>query len=411
MAVDKSKLVGKLDIVGVVKDIEHPKKLDNGVLTDITSIINLVIENPTTKSTVAIPFFTNEWDKIQYFDDGQPQRVSEQNATDEMKRKAIKYEIKGQKETKTYLTVKSFVDALKLFKGKKVKVDGNSRYRVNNSGYLQLSLEARKVEFVDQKTTNYRLTTNCYILFSKTEIENMALDKELEIFVPLGTQNDYFKQKGLIPLDIFLGGEVKDDFDTAKYVLDKMREDCAENLSSDGYYLLPTTIELESGKAFREPTEADVNQGKLTFYKVISKGNEEIYQKKLQEEYKSIGLIPVERGTINISLIAFDKLDFVPNPNIQDMSNSNTNTIKNVTQNSMQQAIELVKKKKEEAKNSVVAPSEENVTVEENKSGVKAEETNVENNVENTNTETTGGTENTSTVETMGITPDSEFPF
>lgn len=408
MAVDKSKMVGKLDIVGVVKDIEHPKKLDNGVLTDITSIINLVIENPTTKSTVAIPFFTNEWDKIQYFDDGQPQRVSEQNATDEMKRKAIKYEIKGQKETKTYLTVKSFVDALKLFKGKKVKVDGNSRYRINNSGYLQLSLEARKVEFVDQKTTNYRLTTNCYILFSKTEIENMALDKELEIFVPLGTQNDYFKQKGLIPLDIFLGGEVKDDFDIAKYVLDKMREDCAENLSSDGYYLLPTTIELESGKAFREPTEADVNQGKLTFYKVISKGNEEIYQKKLQEEYKSIGLIPVERGTINISLIAFDKLDFVPNPNIQDMSNSNTNTIKNVTQNSMQQAIELVKKKKEEAKNSVVAPSEENVTVEENKSGVKAEETNVENNVENTNTETTGGTENTSTGETMDS---SEFPF
>lgn len=404
MAVDKSKLIGKLDILGVVKDIEHPKKLDNGVQTDITSIINLVIENPTTKSTVSIPFFTNEWDKLQYFDNGQPQRVSEQNATDDMKKKAIKYEIKGQKETKTYLTVKSFVEALKLFKGKKVKIEGNSRYRVNNAGFLQLGLEARKVEFVDQKTTDYRLNSHCYILFSKTEIENMALDKELEMFVPLGTQNDYFRQKGLIPLEIFLNGEVKEDFEIAKFVLDKMREDCADTLSNDGYYLLPTTIELESGKAFREPNESDVNQGKLLFFKAISKGNDEIYQKKLQDEYKSIGMIPVERGTINISLIAFDKVDFVANPNIQDISNSNTNTVKNVTQNSMQQAIELVKKKKEEAKNTMNKPKEEHT--EEIVESDNENESTTKENIETTNADST---ENST--DGINATPESEFPF
>lgn len=408
MAVDKSKLVGKLDILGVIKEIEHPKKMDNGVQTDITSIINLVIENPTTKSTVSIPFFTNEWDKLQYFDNGQPQRVSEQNATEEMKKKAIKYEIKGQKETKTYLTVKSFVESLKTLKGKKVKVDGNSRYRVNNSGFLQLGLEARKVEYVDQKTTDYRLSSHCYLLFSKTEIENMALDKELEMFVPLGTQNEYFKQKGLIPLEVFLNGEVKDDFDTAKYVLDKMREDCADNLSTDGYYLLPATIELESGKAFREPTESDVNQGKLVLFKAISKDNEELYQKKLQEEYKSIGLIPVERGTINISLIAFDKLDYVANPILHDISgNNSTSAVKTATQNSMQQAIELAKKRQSEVGKQAPPPSTEQTTVE------VVEETNVEKNVENTgsNTELNTNVESGESTTTTSTTPDSEFPF
>lgn len=407
MAVDKSKLVGKLDILGVIKEIEHPKKMDNGVQTDITSIINLVIENPTTKSTVSIPFFTNEWDKLQYFDNGQPQRVSEQNATEEMKKKAIKYEIKGQKETKTYLTVKSFVESLKTLKGKKVKVDGNSRYRVNNSGFLQLGLEARKVEYVDQKTTDYRLSSHCYLLFSKTEIENMALDKELEMFVPLGTQNEYFKQKGLIPLEVFLNGEVKDDFDTAKYVLDKMREDCADNLSTDGYYLLPATIELESGKAFREPTESDVNQGKLVFFKAISKDNEELYQKKLQEEYKSIGLIPVERGTINISLIAFDKLDYVANPILHDISgNNSTSAVKNATQNSMQQAIELAKKRQSEVGKQVSPPpSTEQVKVE-------VVEEKVENSGDtielNTNVESGESTENT---DTTNNTNEDSFPF
>ena len=114
--VDKSKLIGKVDIIGVVQGIEHPTKNEDGKQVEIKTIVNLIVENPVTKSTVSLPFFTNEWDKLQYFENGQPQRVSEQNATEEMKRKAIKYEIKGQKETKTYLTVKSFVDALKTKK-------------------------------------------------------------------------------------------------------------------------------------------------------------------------------------------------------------------------------------------------------------------------------------------------------
>ena len=82
MAVDKSKLIGKVDIIGVVQGIEHPTKNEDGKQVEIKTIVNLIVENPVTKSTVSLPFFTNEWDKLQYFDNGQPQRVSEQNATE-----------------------------------------------------------------------------------------------------------------------------------------------------------------------------------------------------------------------------------------------------------------------------------------------------------------------------------------
>ena len=304
--VDKSKLIGKVDIIGVVQGIEHPTKNEDGKQVEIKTIVNLIVENPVTKSTVSLPFFTNEWDKLQYFENGQPQRVSEQNATEEMKRKAIKYEIKGQKETKTYLTIKSFVDALKLFKGKKVKIEGTSRYRVNNQGFLQQNLECKKVEYIDQKTTDYRLQTHTYVLFSKKEIETMDLDKELEIYVPLGTQNEYYRQKAIIPLEIFLDGALKTDRPLAKQILDQMRNDCAKSFELEGYYLIPATIELENGKAFREPTEDDVTQGVKLLHQATSKGDMELYKQKMALEFKKIGLIPVERGTVNISIIAFD---------------------------------------------------------------------------------------------------------
>lgn len=346
--VDKSKLIGKVDIVGVVQGIEHPTKNEDGKQVEIKTIVNLIIENPATKSTVSLPFFTNEWDKLQYFDNGQPQRVSEQNATEEMKRKAIKYEIKGQKETKTYLTVKSFVDALKLFKGKKVKIEGTSRYRVNTQGFLQQTLECKKVEFIDQKTTDYRLQTHTYVLLSKKEIEIMDLDKELELYVPLGTQNEYYRQKAIIPLEIFLDGALKIDRPLAKQILDTMRNDCAKSFELEGYYLIPATIELENGKAFREPTEDDVTQGVRLLHQATSKGDMELYKQKMALEFKKIGLIPVERGTLNIAIIAFDKVDYVEYPSLQDYStNTGANAIQNATQSSMQKALETMKKIKE----------------------------------------------------------------
>lgn len=354
MAVDKSKLIGKVDIIGVIQGIEHPTKIETNnedgksKQVEIKTVVNLIVENPITKSTVSLPFFTNEWDKLQYFDNGQPQRVSEQNATEEMKRKAIRYEIKGQKETKIYLTVKSFVDALKLFKGKKVKIEGTSRYRVNTQGFLQQTLECKKVEFIDQKTTDYRLQTHSYVLLSKKEIESMDLDKELELYVPLGTQNEYYKQKAIIPLEIFLDGALKIDRPLAKQILDTMRNDCAKSFELEGYYLIPATIELENGKAFREPTEDDVTQGVRLLHQATSKGDMELYKQKMALEFKKIGLIPVERGTLNIAIIAFDKVDYVEYPSLQDYStNTGANAIQNATQSSMQKALETMKKIKE----------------------------------------------------------------
>lgn len=412
--VDKSKLIGKVDIVGVVQGIEHPTKNEDGKQVEIKTIVNLIVENPATKSTVSLPFFTNEWDKLQYFDNGQPQRVSEQNATEEMKRKAIKYEIKGQKETKTYLTVKSFVDALKLFKGKKVKIEGTSRYRVNTQGFLQQTLECKKVEFIDQKTTNYRLQTHTYVLLSKKEIEIMDLDKELELYVPLGTQNEYYRQKAIIPLEIFLDGALKIDRPLAKQILDTMRNDCAKSFELEGYYLIPATIELENGKAFREPTEDDVTQGVRLLHQATSKGDMELYKQKMALEFKKIGLIPVERGTLNIAIIAFDKVDYVEYPSLQDYStNTGANAIQNATQSSMQKALETMKKIKEN--NPQPNAPVENTQKEASKTEVK-EEVKQENKVDEVKTETTGSedkkTETTST--TTGNTENidsSEFPF
>lgn len=409
--VDKSKLIGKVDIVGVVQGIEHPTKNEDGKQVEIKTIVNLIVENPATKSTVSLPFFTNEWDKLQYFDNGQPQRVSEQNATEEMKRKAIKYEIKGQKETKTYLTVKSFVDALKLFKGKKVKIEGVSRYRINNQGFLQQTLECKKVEYIDQKTTDYRLQTHTYVLLSKKEIETVDLDKELEIYVPLGTQNEYYRQKAIIPLEIFLDGALKTDRPLAKQILDTMRNDCAKSFELEGHYLVPATIELENGKAFREPTEDDVTQGVRLLHQATSKGDMELYKQKMALEFKKIGLIPVERGTINIAIIAFDKVDYVEYPSLQNYSTNNgANAIQNATQSSMQKALETMKKIKENTVQPTLASEEtpkEDIKVE-----VK-EEVKQENNVEEVNVETQG-TENkkeeiiSTTTENID---DSQFPF
>ena len=412
--VDKSKLIGKVDIIGVVQGIEHPTKNEDGKQVEIKTIMNLIVENPITKSTVSLPFFTNEWDKLQYFDNGQPQRVSEQNATEEMKRKAIKYEIKGQKETKTYLTVKSFVDALKLFKGKKVKIEGISRYRINTQGFLQQTLECKKVEYIDQKTTDYRLQTHTYVLLSKKEIETMDLDKELEIYVPLGTQNEYYRQKAIIPLEIFLDGVLKNDRPLAKQILDTMRNDCAKSFELEGYYLVPATIELENGKAFREPTEDDVTQGVRLLHQATSKGDMELYKQKMALEFKKIGLIPVERGTINIAIIAFDKVGYVEYPSLQDYSNnSGANAIQNATQSSMQKALETMKKIKENNPQPNVPV--ENTQKEASKTEVK-EEVKQENKVDEVKTETTGSedkkTETTST--TTGNTENidsSEFPF
>lgn len=416
MAVDKSKLIGKVDIIGVVQGIEHPIKNETNnedgksKQVEIKTVVNLIVENPVTKSTVSLPFFTNEWDKLQYFDNGQPQRVSEQNATEEMKRKAIKYEIKGQKETKTYLTVKSFVDALKLFKGKKVKIEGVSRYRVNTQGFLQQTLECKKVEFIDQKTTDYRLQTHSYVLLSKKEIENMDLDKELELYVPLGTQNEYYKQRAIIPLEIFLDGALKTDRTLAKQILDTMRNDCAKSFELEGYYLVPATIELENGKAFREPTEDDVTQGVRLLHQATSKGDMELYKQKMALEFKKIGLIPVERGTVNISIIAFDKVDYVEYPSLQDYStNSGANAIQNATQSSMQKAIETLKKIKEN--NAQVSTSVGNT-----KKELVEDETTETANVENVNTETKGSeiteTETTNeNTENATENPKDEFPF
>lgn len=410
MAVDKSKLIGKVDIIGVVQGIEHPTKNEDGKQVEIKTIMNLIVENPITKSTVSLPFFTNEWDKLQYFDNGQPQRVSEQNATEEMKRKAIKYEIKGQKETKTYLTVKSFVDALKLFKGKKVKIEGISRYRINTQGFLQQTLECKKVEYIDQKTTDYRLQTHTYVLLSKKEIETMDLDKELEIYVPLGTQNEYYRQKAIIPLEIFLDGVLKTDRPLAKQILDTMRNDCAKSFELEGYYLVPATIELENGKAFREPTEDDVTQGVRLLHQATSKGDMELYKQKMALEFKKIGLIPVERGTINIAIIAFDKVDYVEYPSLQDYSTNNgANAIQNATQSSMQKAIETMKKIKEN--NAQVSISVGNTK----KESVEDETTETAN-VENVNTETKGSEiteEETTNENTENATenPKDEFPF
>lgn len=422
MAVDKSKLIGKVDIIGVIQGIEHPTKIETNnedgksKQVEIKTVVNLIVENPITKSTVSLPFFTNEWDKLQYFDNGQPQRVSEQNATEEMKRKAIRYEIKGQKETKTYLTVKSFVDALKLFKGKKVKIEGTSRYRVNTQGFLQQTLECKKVEFIDQKTTNYRLQTHTYVLLSKKEIETMDLDKELELYVPLGTQNEYYKQKAIIPLEIFLDGVLKTDRPLAKQILDTMRNDCAKSFELEGYYLVPATIELENGKAFREPTEEDVTQGVRLLHQATSKGDMELYKQKMALEFKKIGLIPVERGTINIAIIAFDKVDYVEYPSLQDYSNnSGANAIQNATQSSMQKALETMKKIKENTVQPTLAMAEtskeetkmetSNIEVtEENKQETKVEEVKIENKgSEDKKEETTTGniTENT----------EDQFPF
>ena len=414
MAVDKSKLIGKVDIIGVVQGIEHPTKNEDGKQVEIKTIVNLIVENPITKSTVSLPFFTNEWDKIQYFDNGQPQRVSEQNATEEMKRKAIRYEIKGQKETKTYLTVKSFVDALKLFKGKKVKIEGISRYRINTQGFLQQNLECKKVEYIDQKTTDYRLQTHTYVLLSKKEIETMDLDKELEIYVPLGTQNEYYRQKAIIPLEIFLDGVLRNDRPLAKQILDTMRNDCAKSFELEGYYLVPATIELENGKAFREPTEDDVTQGVRLLHQATSKGDMELYKQKMALEFKKIGLIPVERGTINIAIIAFDKVDYVEYPSLQDYSTNNgANAIQNATQSSMQKALETMKKIKEN--NPQPSTSVDKTPKDEPKTEVK-EEVKQENKVDEVKTETTGSedkkTETTST--TTGNTEsidDSQFPF
>ena len=414
MAVDKSKLIGKVDIIGVIQGIEHPTKNEDGKQVEIKTIVNLIVENPATKSTVSLPFFTNEWDKLQYFDNGQPQRVSEQNATEEMKRKAIKYEIKGQKETKTYLTVKSFVDALKLFKGKKVKIEGISRYRINNQGFLQQNLECKKVEYIDQKTTDYRLQTHTYVLLSKKEIETMDLDKELEIYVPLGTQNEYYRQKAIIPLEIFLDGVLKTDSPLAKQILDTMRNDCAKSFELEGYYLVPATIELENGKAFREPTEDDVTQGVRLLHQATSKGDMELYKQKMALEFKKIGLIPVERGTINIAIIAFDKVDYVEYPSLQDYSNnSGANAIQNATQSSMQKALETMKKIKEN--NPQSSTSVDETPKDEPKTEVK-EEVKQENKVNEVKTETTGSedkkteTTNTTTGNTESI-DSSEFPF
>lgn len=422
MAVDKSKLIGKVDIIGVIQGIEHPTKIEinnedgKSKQVEIKTVVNLIVENPITKSTVSLPFFTNEWDKLQYFDNGQPQRVSEQNATEEMKRKAIRYEIKGQKETKTYLTVKSFVDALKLFKGKKVKIEGTSRYRVNTQGFLQQTLECKKVEFIDQKTTDYRLQTHTYVLLSKKEIETMDLDKELELYVPLGTQNEYYKQKAIIPLEIFLDGVLKTDRPLAKQILDTMRNDCAKSFELEGYYLVPATIELENGKAFREPTEEDVTQGVRLLHQATSKGDMELYKQKMALEFKKIGLIPVERGTINIAIIAFDKVDYVEYPSLQDYSNnSGANAIQNATQSSMQKALETMKKIKENTVQPTLAMAEtskeetkmetSNIEVtEENKQETKVEEVKIENKgSEDKKEETTTGniTENT----------EDQFPF
>lgn len=417
MAVDKSKLIGKVDIIGVIQGIEHPTKIETNnedgksKQVEIKTVVNLIVENPITKSTVSLPFFTNEWDKLQYFDNGQPQRVSEQNATEEMKRKAIKYEIKGQKETKTYLTVKSFVDALKLFKGKKVKIEGTSRYRVNNQGFLQQNLECKKVEYIDQKTTDYRLQTHTYVLFSKKEIETMDLDKELEIYVPLGTQNEYYRQKAIIPLEIFLDGALKTDRPLAKQILDQMRNDCAKSFELEGYYLIPATIELENGKAFREPTEDDVTQGVKLLHQATSKGDMELYKQKMALEFKKIGLIPVERGTVNISIIAFDKVDYVEYPSLQDYSTNNgANAIQNATQSSMQKALETMKKIKEN--NPQPSTSVDETPNDEPKTEVK-EEVKQENKVNEVKTETTGS-EHKKTETTTGnteSTDSSEFPF
>ena len=417
MAVDKSKLIGKVDIVGVIQGIEHPTKNEDGKQVEIKTIVNLIVENPATKSTVSLPFFTNEWDKLQYFDNGQPQRVSEQNATEEMKRKAIKYEIKGQKETKTYLTVKSFVDALKLFKGKKVKIEGTSRYRVNTQGFLQQTLECKKVEFIDQKTTDYRLQTHTYVLLSKKEIEIMDLDKELELYVPLGTQNEYYRQKAIIPLEIFLDGVLKTDRPLAKQILDTMRNDCAKSFELEGYYLVPATIELENGKAFREPTEDDVTQGVRLLHQATSKGDMELYKQKMALEFKKIGLIPVERGTINIAIIAFDKVDYVEYPSLQDYSNnSGANAIQNATQSSMQKALETMKKIKEN--NPQSSTSVDETPKDEPKTEVK-EEVKQENKVNEVKTETTGSedkkTETTNTengnTKNTSENPEDQFPF
>lgn len=384
--VDKSKLIGKVDIVGVVQGIEHPTKNEDGKQVEIKTIVNLIVENPATKSTVSLPFFTNEWDKLQYFDNGQPQRVSEQNATEEMKRKAIKYEIKGQKETKTYLTVKSFVDALKLFKGKKVKIEGVSRYRVNNQGFLQQTLECKKVEYIDQKTTDYRLQTHTYVLLSKKEIETMDLDKELEIYVPLGTQNEYYRQKAIIPLEIFLDGALKTDRPLAKQILDTMRDDCAKSFELEGHYLVPATVELENGKAFREPTEDDVTQGVRLLHQATSKGDMEVYKQKMALEFKKIGLIPVERGTLNIAIIAFDKVDYVEYPSLQDYSTNNgANAIQNATQSSMQKALETMKKIKENTVQPTLVSEEtpKDITKTNTVEEKKTETSNVEVNEEN----------------------------
>ncbi|QBJ04067.1 hypothetical protein FNU3_77 [Fusobacterium phage vB_FnuS_FNU3] len=432
MAVDKSKLIGKVDIIGVVQGIEHPTKIETNKedgkskQVEIKTVVNLIIENPTTKSTVSLPFFTNEWDKLQYFDNGQPQRVSEQNATEEMKRKAIKYEIKGQKETKTYLTVKSFVDALKLFKGKKVKIEGTSRYRVNTQGFLQQTLECKKVEYIDQKTTDYRLQTHSYVLLSKKEIEIMDLDKELELYVPLGTQNEYYKQKAIIPLEIFLDGALKTDKPLAKQILDTMRNDCAKSFELEGYYLVPATIELENGKAFREPTEDDVTQGVRLMHQATSKGDMELYKQKMALEFKKIGLIPVERGIVNISIIAFDKVDYVEFPSLQDHStNSGANAIQNATQNSMQKAIETMKKLKENNAQASTqgneAPKEESNTevLEEKKTETGNIEVNEESKTEEINTETQGSEDKkdettattTTTTDENTENPEDQFPF
>ena len=237
----------------------------------------------------------------------------------------------------------------------------------------------------------------------------MDLDKELEIYVPLGTQNEYYRQKAIIPLEIFLDGVLKNDRPLAKQILDTMRNDCAKSFELEGYYLVPATIELENGKAFREPTEDDVTQGVRLLHQATSKGDMELYKQKMALEFKKIGLIPVERGTINIAIIAFDKVDYVEYPSLQDYSNnSGANAIQNATQSSMQKALETMKKIKENNPQSSTSVNE--TPKDEPKTEVK-EEVKQENKVDGAKTETTGSedkkTETTNTTENS----EDQFPF
>lgn len=349
MAVDRTKIIGKLDIVGVIKGFENPTKTNGEV---VTNVLNMLVENPITKSTVAFPFFMDNWEQLQYFDNGQPQRVSEKNATEDMKRKAIKYEIKGAKETKTYLTAKAFVDDLKKLQGKKVKVIGNSKFGLNKSGFLQNNLEVRQIEYVDQTTKKFRLESECHILVHKQELDKMTIDKELEIYIPLNIANEYYKQKAIIPSEIFLDGLVKDNIDIAKQVVENMKKDSAELLANNGYYLIPAKIELESGKSVREANVSDISQARMTFMKVMANGDDKKLQADIEQELKNIGTIAVERGTINISLFALDKIDFVEYPSLQDASGS-TNKSGVSTQNAMQQAMEQMKANKSVAPTNV----------------------------------------------------------